>query len=178
MIEIPYKISINPLSRYVVLAVGLMVALGNFFPNWPTWGFDHYVLGLPFGFKSIASFLLIMIIATFPFLHGRSVLYDWLYTFIAVFACSFLFLSSYYAFRNMLTGLDMPQAYTAATGEKYQSDSIFFSLPSRLVVLALTCVYLFWSFRLSSLSWREIGLIAAAIVVSVFVTIRYTTGTL
>ena len=123
----PYKMSIKPLSRYVVLAVGLMVALGNFFPNWPTYGFDHYILRLPFGDKSIASFLLIMIIATFPFLHGRSVLYDWLYTFIAVLACSFLFLRGYYAFRNILAGLDMSQAYMAAFGEKIQTNSIFFS---------------------------------------------------
>lgn len=120
----------------------------------------------------------IVIIATFPFVHGKSVLYDWFYTLVAVCVCALLFLTSYYVFRIIVAGVDMAPAYSVATGDKYQSGSVFFYLPSRLAVLTLVCVYLFWSFRLSSRSWTEIGLVAIAIVVSVFATIRYTTGTL
>ena len=141
----------------------------NFLPHLPISGFDHYVIGLPFGFKSVVSFLLIINIATFPFCYGKSKYYDFLYIFIAIFASSFLLLSAFDAFRNILAGIDLEQIYKLANDAKYHNNSIFFSFHKRLAVLMLMAIYVFWSLRLVAITWKEIGLILLAIIAGALV---------
>jgi hypothetical protein len=159
--------------KYIVLLVGIVVGFGNFFPSVPTWGFDRYVIGLPFAHKSVVGFLLIAVVATFPFLHGKTKLYDDFYACVAIFAFSFLFLRGYFVFRDMLLGIDPYKAYFDATGEEYRTSSVFFPYGSRLAILSCFCLYLLYSLRLSAFSWREIGFLSGAVIASVLLSIDF-----
>jgi hypothetical protein len=153
--------------KFGVLLICSLVAIGNFFPETPIYGFDRYVIGLPFGFKSVPSFLLILGVATYPMAAGKNMLYDNVYAAVACFIFSFLFLKWYTVLRNVLAGVDLYSAYRDLYGGTFSTNSIFFPYANRLLLLGIFCSHMLWSLRLSSFTWKEIGFIAGTAVVSV-----------
>lgn len=162
------------LYKWFVFAIGAMLVIGNHIHSLPISGFDYYVVGMPFGFKSVVSFVAIMAISIYPFFSGRKRLLDFLYVYVALFALGFLFSRGYYVARDILAGLDPYSMYQDIRGEKYQGRSILFSYWGRLFLYIFAALYLSWSFKLAKITGRESMLIISAIVVTMLTVVHTT----
>lgn len=160
------------IAKFLLPFVGAIVAVGNFFPNLPVYGFDRYVFEQPYGFKLIWSFMAILIVASFPLLQGKSKLYDQIYSVTAIVAVAFLFPRGYVLLRDILAGIDPYHIYLESTGEPYRGNSVFFPFLSRFAIIGLFCGYLLWSLRFGSLTGREITLFGATVALSTGVVVE------